>query len=120
MCKYLAVLSWIAILCALGGLAQIGFAFFAFGRQRATQENIEQAAVGLTDSVKAKFSSGQVGEGDQEDASSDLAGAADYVRSLADLAAKLGGLTPPVAALLISTILFFFAATLAAIAELHG
>lgn len=117
MYKFLGVLSGIAILCALGGLAQIGFAFFAFGRQRRTQEKIEQAAVGLTDSVKEKIASGK---GDQEEAPSDFAGAADYLRSLADLAAKLGGLTPPVAALLISTILFFFAATLAAIAELHS
>lgn len=111
----------VSILCALGGLAQIGFAFFAFVRQKSTQTEIEQAAVALTDSVKDRFASGwPIARAEQEHAYADLPGAADYIRSLADLAAKLGSLTPPVAALLISTILFFFAAALAAVSELSG
>lgn len=111
----------VSILCAAGGLAQIGFAFFAFQRQKTTQNEIEKAAVNLTDSVKARFAAGWPEEHtDQESAYADLPGAAEYVRALAELAAKLGALTPPVAALLISTILFFFAAALAAVGELHS
>jgi hypothetical protein len=44
-----------------------------------------------------------------------LNGSAEYVKGLADLAKNLGGLTPAVAAFVVATILFLFAATLAAI-----
>jgi hypothetical protein len=118
---YGAVLGVIAFLCCAGGLGQIGFAYFAFQRQKETRNLIEKAALDLTGSAKSRLDSGaRASPEDETTAAADLSGAADYVRALADLAAKLAGLTPPVAALLISTILFLFAATLAAIGELHA
>ena len=45
--------------------------------------------------------------------------AADYVRALGDLAEKLAKLSPPIAALLVSTILFFLAADVVGVAERH-
>lgn len=110
----------VAILCGIGGLAQIAFAFFAFWRQGKAQKEIETAASDLTESVRARFEAGWPEEdAERENSYADLPGAAEYLRALGDLAAKLGGLSPPVAALLISTILFFFAAALAVVGELH-
>jgi hypothetical protein len=116
------MLTLIALLCALGGLAQIGFAYVAFLRQASTQSEIEKAVVGLTDAMKGELAAGSSKRetGEEEDGEAVFGEAAGYVRALADLAEKLAGVTPPVAALLISTIPFFLGAALAAIAELHS
>jgi hypothetical protein len=115
------MLTVVAILCAVGGLAQIGFAFYALRRQKQTQLEIERAAKSLSEAVKKRFESGWPEEqGDQERTYADLPAAADYLRALGELGAKLSGLTPPVAALLISAIPFTLAVGLAVLAELHG
>jgi hypothetical protein len=60
-------------------------------------------------------SEGMAGTMQMEAASPVLGGTSEYVKGLAELAKNLSGLTPAVAAFTIATILFFFAATLAAI-----
>jgi FMN phosphatase YigB (HAD superfamily) len=115
------VLAAVAIICAVGGLAQIGFAFYALQRQKQAKNEIEAAAKGLTEAVKKRFEAGWPEEkDDQEQTYADVPAAADYVRALGELGAKLGSLTPPVAALLISAIPFALAVGLATLGELHG
>ena len=101
-------------LLSLGGLATIGFAFFAFHRARKSQEKIEGALERV--SGEAETAVRAAAAGDEPPA---IAGVADYVRALGDLAEKLAKLSPPVAALLVSTIPFLFAATIVVVDILH-
>ncbi|HEX6665195.1 MAG TPA: hypothetical protein VF081_01190 [Solirubrobacterales bacterium] len=115
------MLTVVAILCAAGGLAEIGFAFFALHRQKQAQCELENVARSLSEALKKRLESGWPEETDgQERAYADIGAAADYVRALGDLGAKLGGMTPPVAALLIASLPFAFAVGLAVLSELHG
>jgi hypothetical protein len=113
------------ILLWVGGLAMIVFAYIAFDPQKQTRQKIDDAIDRITSVVQKAAEEGSgagaPGGGPQEPQPAPqspqpaLAGAADYVRALGELAEKLGKVSPPVAALLIATVPFMFAATLVAI-----
>ncbi len=115
------MLSVIAVLCAVAGLAEIGFAFLALRRQRETLGAIEKAAVELSTAAKQRFESGWPEErAGQEQAYADLPAAAELTRALGEVGVRICGLTPPVAALAIATLPLALAAGLAVLGELHG
>ena len=118
-------LTIVALLCCLDGIGMLGFAFYAFQRHAEIRRKIEAAVAdttaAVTESLKEPLASPPTppagsGAAGQE---TGMMPAADYVRALGDLAEKLAKLSPPIAALLVSTILFFLAATLGSIEFLH-
>lgn len=115
------MLGAVAIICAVGGLAEIGFAIYALKAQERARSEIEMAARDLSEAVRKRFEDGWPEERDERERSfADLPAAAEYLRALGELGAKLGGQTPPVAALLIAAIPFALAAGLAVLGALHG
>jgi hypothetical protein len=92
----------VAGLLCLGGGGIVAVAFVAFARARETRAKIEGAVGRVTSALTGE-------------ANAELVSAPDYVRALAELAEKLAKVSPPVAALLIATLPFFFAAALVSI-----
>ena len=81
-----------------------------------TNRTLKLANEAIDKSVESSNTPGGVANSLQMQAATPvLSGSTEYVKGLAELAKNLGGLTPAVAAFVIATILFFFAATLAAI-----
>jgi hypothetical protein len=115
------VLWAVAIICALGGLAEVGFAVYALHSQGVSRTEIEAATKELTGAVRKRFEVGWPEEQDgQERSYADLPAAAEYLRALGESGARLGGQTPPLAALVIAAIPFVLAAGLAVLGTLHG
>jgi hypothetical protein len=113
------------IFLCIGGLAIIVFAYIAFEPQKQTRQKIDDAIDTVTTVVQKLAAEGGTaglpGAAPQEPQPAPqrpqaaLVGAADYARALGELAEKLGKVSPPIAALLIATVPFLFAATLVAI-----
>jgi hypothetical protein len=110
----------IAIACVSGGGLMVAFAFVAnfIGIQGQIKQGVEQmTAVAKGNAEKAQQT------GDQGLAATQVQAATDvikqYLDGLAGLADKLSKLTPSVAALVVSTVLFGLGAALAAIEYLH-
>ena len=105
----------IALLCTLGGFAMIAFAYAALMRDRTLRREIDEAVEAFGKVVIN--AEGAIDDGKDESdkaaqARAALSSISEYVKALAELAGNLSKVSQAVAALLISTILFGFAATL--------
>jgi hypothetical protein len=118
------LISWIAFLCTVAGFVMMLLGYRLSRKQMNLQASLQSAIEQTNTTVKlaneaveqsAKPTPGVAGSLQMQAATPVLSGSAEYVKGLAELAKSLGGLTPAVAAFVIATILFFFAATLAAI-----
>lgn len=106
----------IAICCAAAGFVLIAFGFVAARDDRRVRTRIDAALERAEQTVAATAAPSGLGEATQQHAA--VAGATEYVKALAELAGALAKLSPAIAAFVLSTIFFFFAATLAALHEL--
>jgi len=120
------LISWIASLCATAGFVMMLLGYLLSRKQMAlqaslqsaikqTNRTLELANEAVDKSAQSSTAPGVANSLQMQAATPVLSGSTEYVKGLAELAKNLGGLTPAVAAFVIATILFFFAATLAAI-----
>jgi hypothetical protein len=97
----------------VASLAMIVTACYAIYRQSESRKEITEAATNVSGKVGSAIDALSVRG--SEEARVQPPDPGDFVRSLADLAAKLAALSPPVAALVVSVIPLFLAATLVGI-----
>ena len=118
------LISWIAFLCTVAGFVMMLLGYLLSRKQMDLQASLQSAIEQTNTTVKlankaveqsAEPTPGVSSSLQMQAATPILSGSTEYVKGLAELAKNLGGLTPAVAAFVIATILFFFAATLAAI-----
>jgi hypothetical protein len=106
------------LLCVSAGFLMIILGFVLTWTEmklRAKVQNALEESSNVVKKLGARKEPGQVGIGPSSQQQAAFTGAAEYIKSLAELAKNLSGLTPAVASFIIATVLFFFAVSLAAI-----
>ncbi len=99
----------VALSCVVAGFLMIILGFILTWKEVLIRTGVEKAL------KKASDESPKPGMGYSAEQQAAVAGASDYVKNLAELAKNLAGLSPAIAAFVISTILFFIAAALSAV-----
>ena len=113
------LISVIALLCVGAGFLMTILGFILSWKELGLRTKIQTALEESSNTIKKigdkASETAQEGIGHAAQQQAAFTGAAEYTKSLAELAKNLSGLTPAVASFIIATILFFFAASLGAI-----